>query len=146
MPGRRSGEYIGFHSCEFKRVTTIVLNHPNPKAPGVLEQRIDGRRWGQSANPQFVGAEVAQHGMHPTDVIGVAMGDCNHVEVGDSPRPQVGRDYVLAIVEFSVLTTGGTAGVDQQGFAVWRDEKYGVPLADQSDGRQAYDPVTMPAP
>ncbi len=85
----------------------------------------------------YPGTKIAQDRKHSTHVIAVRVGQGDGIETADIARPQYGRDHVFADFKVSAGGLGapdGTAGVDEQGFSLGRDQQQRISLA-HVDGR-----------
>ena len=76
--------------------------------------------------------EVAQNGGQAAHVVGVGMGEGDCVEVANAARPESLRDDFLAdvvILRGLVRAAAEASAIDEQSFAVGRDEQQRVALA-----------------
>lgn len=99
-----------------------MADHVDTQSVRLCDDAIERRTRRQQSNPQLPRPKVFQHRHHSADVVGVAMGDCNHVQPRDTAPPKIGRDDVLAEIELRGATTDWTSGIDEQDASLWRDQ------------------------
>jgi hypothetical protein len=76
--------------------------------------------------------EVAQHGGQAAHVVGVSVGEGDHIEAANAARPQNLRDDLLAdviVLRRLMRAAAKAAAIDEQGFAVGRNQQQGIALA-----------------
>lgn len=133
------GEDTDTDAVEGETVTGSVTNYVRARGICFSEDSVVEDGVGIDADPQLAGAEIGEDCGHAADVVGVGVGDGDGVEAADAAGPEDRRNDVVANVEIGGVGVGvggvGTVGtnnaacIDEEGFAVRRDDEEAVSLA-----------------
>src|SRR5271156_6501021 len=107
------------------------------KSASLGQERLIGRNARVAAYPKLPWTKVLQNGGHSAHVIAVRVGEGDGIEPADIAGPQDRRHDVFADFKVGVRSLSapdGTAGIDEKGFPLRRDQQQGVSLADIDGG------------